>query len=293
MKIGSNRNNAAGSTLSNTNTNEEANLNGREFFCHVCRAEFTLAPTGASSEDEEELACTVCQSDCIEEIEQENHPRHFRPFRVGEEEENPAGGNNGSNNDQSQNQQQQQQNGELFNLLAGGGGPLGLTQALGGMMGPEGGQVTILNGAVPAQDGLDMGFLFRMLGDMIQPQNEGIEGFNGSFEDLLQMLMENDPNRYGTPPASENAVKDLERITVAESHLKDPEFTDCSVCKDNFEIGQDSIRMPCKHTFHDDCLLPWLKEHNSCPVCRHELTTDDQDYENRKKQTQSGPSGNV
>ncbi|WCJ43680.1 RING/U-box superfamily protein [Euphorbia peplus] len=85
---------------------------------------------------------------------------------------------------------------------------------------------------------------------------------------LLQHLAENDPRRYGTPPAEKEAVKALPTIAVVDNN------SSCSICLEEFEIGSEAKEMPCKHTFHGNCIHPWLELHSSCPVCRFEMPSD-------------------
>ena len=44
----------------------------------------------------------------------------------------------------------------------------------------------------------------------------------------------------------------------------------CSVCLGDYEIGDVAVRLPCRHYFHKQCISDWLKENNSCPLCRDE-----------------------
>ncbi|KAJ0263966.1 RING-type E3 ubiquitin transferase [Hirschfeldia incana] len=105
------------------------------------------------------------------------------------------------------------------------------------------------------------------------------------FEMLLQRLAENDPNnRYGTPPATKEAVESLDTVMVKEGLVQ------CTVCLDDFEIGVEAKEMPCKHKFHSECLLPWLELHSSCPVCRYLLPAGEDDGEAK---TDAETSSNV
>jgi E3 ubiquitin-protein ligase RNF115/126 len=85
---------------------------------------------------------------------------------------------------------------------------------------------------------------------------------------LLEYLLETDPSRQGTPPATKEAVAALPRVRVREA-------ASCPVCLDEFAAGAEAREMPCKHAFHDGCIVPWLQMHSSCPVCRYQLPTEE------------------
>ena len=82
------------------------------------------------------------------------------------------------------------------------------------------------------------------------------------------------------PPASSVVVNNLPRKSL--DSLNDNQNPQCPVCLGSFDDDDVIIEMPCEHCFHSDCLLPWLRKTNSCPLCRHELKTDDQSYEEYK-----------
>ncbi|KAD5960475.1 hypothetical protein R6Q59_013577 [Mikania micrantha] len=115
-------------------------------------------------------------------------------------------------------------------------------------------------------------------GNPVDPSNRSQNHRFGSFgdyflgpglEQLLQHLAENDPNRYGTPPAQKEAVEAMPTVIIEENSIQ------CAVCLDEFEVGSESREMPCKHRFHGDCILPWLELHSSCPVCRYQVPADE------------------
>ena len=89
-------------------------------------------------------------------------------------------------------------------------------------------------------------------------------------------MAENDPNRYGTPPAKKEAVEALPTVMIKENFQ-------CSVCLDDFEIGSEAKQMPCKHRFHSGYMLQWLELYSSCPICRFQFPSDDESKQDRFK----------
>ena len=49
------------------------------------------------------------------------------------------------------------------------------------------------------------------------------------------------------------------------------ESEDCPICQVSIENGGCETR--CGHSFHLDCLVDWLKDHDTCPMCRASVGT--------------------
>jgi hypothetical protein len=72
---------------------------------------------------------------------------------------------------------------------------------------------------------------------------------------------------------------------TAQSH-------DCVVCCEGLQNNETVIQLPgCAHIFHEECAMAWLKTHNTCPYCRRELPTDDEEYERERRRQQRTHAG--
>uniref|UniRef100_A0A8C0QBM3 E3 ubiquitin-protein ligase RNF181 n=1 Tax=Canis lupus familiaris TaxID=9615 RepID=A0A8C0QBM3_CANLF len=100
------------------------------------------------------------------------------------------------------------------------------------------------------------------------------------FEDLGLVV---DWDHHLPPPAAKAVVENLPRTVIRSSQAE----LKCPVCLLEFEEEETAIEMPCRHLFHSNCILPWLSKTNSCPLCRHELPTDDDAYEEHRRDKQA------
>jgi len=49
-----------------------------------------------------------------------------------------------------------------------------------------------------------------------------------------------------------------------------PLETECAICLED-DKEKEWVELRCKHFFHIDCIVPWVRIHNNCPICRNSI----------------------
>ncbi|KAI0541074.1 hypothetical protein GGR58DRAFT_498418 [Xylaria digitata] len=89
-----------------------------------------------------------------------------------------------------------------------------------------------------------------------------------ALDRIITNLMEANPQSNAPAPATETAIASLPRRKL-DAEMLGPELKgECTICIDEVKIGDEVVVLPCRHWFHEECASLWLKQHNSCPVCR-------------------------
>ena len=49
---------------------------------------------------------------------------------------------------------------------------------------------------------------------------------------------------------------------------------ECNICFEEYDANSKIVKLPCdaRHFFHEKCIEEWLKQNNSCPLCKKPIT---------------------
>ncbi|KAK1829180.1 hypothetical protein QBC39DRAFT_137705 [Podospora conica] len=125
-------------------------------------------------------------------------------------------------------------------------------------------------GPRPMGPGLEGG-LQALLASLLNPQN-AVHGdavySQEALDRIITSLMEANPQSNAAPPATDDAIGRLEKKKVDEQMLGAEGKAECTICMDDLSKGDEVTVLPCSHWFHGECVTLWLKQHNTCPICR-------------------------
>ena len=111
--------------------------------------------------------------------------------------------------------------------------------------------------------------------------------YQEALDHIIMSPMEANPQSNAAPPASNETISKLPRRKLDEKMLGREIKGKCTVCIDDVGLGDEVIMLPCKHWFHDGCVVLWLREHNTCPLCRTSVEGE-RGSQSRKNEAASG-----
>lgn len=105
------------------------------------------------------------------------------------------------------------------------------------------------------------------------------------------MVRRDDGQKLVQWAAKKQSGSDALQYTPCQMQVNPKEEHSCPVCAEVYVAGATTVRLPtCGHVFHEKCAMMWLTKHNTCPYCRKELPTENEEYEaeRRRREARSG-----
>ncbi|XP_017855972.1 PREDICTED: E3 ubiquitin-protein ligase RNF126 [Drosophila arizonae] len=91
--------------------------------------------------------------------------------------------------------------------------------------------------------------------------------------DTIVTQMLNQMETAGPPPLSTQRINEIPNVKISAEEVE--RKMQCSVCWDDFKLDESVRKLPCSHLYHENCIVPWLNLHSTCPICRKSLANDD------------------
>ncbi|XBI09798.1 E3 ubiquitin ligase BIG BROTHER-related [Aegilops tauschii subsp. strangulata] len=107
-------------------------------------------------------------------------------------------------------------------------------------------------------------------GDSAQDAWEDVDPDEYSYEELVALGEVVGTESRGV---SANTLASLPLVTYQAEDNQDSNMEQCVICRVEFEEGESLVALPCKHSYHSDCINQWLQLNKVCPMCSAEVST--------------------
>ena len=69
----------------------------------------------------------------------------------------------------------------------------------------------------------------------------------------------------------DNLGEIFEEQELTKDMLEKGEQKNCSICLDDFVVGEKIMYLPCFHYYHSKCIEKWMQNSDKCPLCNNEI----------------------
>ncbi|XP_055695257.1 E3 ubiquitin-protein ligase Iruka [Lutzomyia longipalpis] len=99
----------------------------------------------------------------------------------------------------------------------------------------------------------------------------GHEGIDTIVTQLLNQM-----EGTGPPPLAREKIDEIPKGEICQEQVNTK--LQCSVCLEDFQLSETVRQLPCSHLYHENCIVPWLELHGTCPICRKALSPEAEEF---------------